>query len=151
MVPQSTPTEQTRAWGYRRKRVRGLADRQRQTQPATTICDVAVSLRPSGEVRVRAREPTMPRAIDRAAEEIRRAVEREVARLQAAARESYVAEAAPGSLELVLNDNQMSQQQRDRRPENYMRPIHIRDCSRPPGVDDDEVRQELELALLRRR
>ena len=124
-----------------------------RTQPATTICDVAVSLRPSGEVRVRAEEPTMPGAIDRAAEEIRSAVEREVARPQAAPRESYVAKAAPGSLELVLNDNQISQQQREwlERPENYMRPIHIREYWRPPGVEDDEIPEALELALPRPR
>jgi len=124
-----------------------------RTQPATTICDVAVSLRPSGEVRVRAEEPTMPGAIDRAAEDIRRAVEREVARLQAAPRASLVAEAGPGSLELVLNDNQISQQQRDwlERPENYMRPIHIGEYRRPPGVEDDEMPKGLELALQRPR
>lgn len=124
-----------------------------RTQPATTTCDVAVSLRPSGEVRVRAEEPTMPGAINRAAEDIRRAVEREVARPQAAPRESYVGEAAPGSLELVLKDNQISQWQREwlERPENYMRPIHIREYWRPSGVEDDEMPEELELALARPR
>jgi ribosome-associated translation inhibitor RaiA len=124
-----------------------------RTQPATTICDVAVSLHPSGEIRVRGEEPTMPGAIDRAAEEIRSAVEREVARPQAAPRASYVAEAAPGSLKLVLNDNQISQQQREwlERPKNYMRPICIREYWRPPRVEDDEMPEELQLALPRPR
>jgi ribosomal subunit interface protein len=119
------------------------------TQSDTTICDVAVSLRPSGNVRARAAAPKMPNAIDRAAEEVRSAVEREVARSQAAPRGPHAAKAQPGALELVLYDNQISQQQRDwlERPENYMRPINIREYWRPPGVEDDEGPQEVAFAL----
>lgn len=119
------------------------------TQPDTTVCDVGVSLRPSGDVRARAEDAEMRVAIDRAAEHVRDAVEREVSRLQAAPRAPHAAEAEPDALELVLDGNQISQQQREwlERPENYLRPIRIREYWRPPGVEDDEVPQELEPAL----
>ena len=83
------------------------------SQPDTSICDAAVSLRPSGEVRARAEEVTMDGAITRASAGIRAAVEREVYRLQAARRASYAADAGPDVLELVLRGNQISQQQRE--------------------------------------
>jgi hypothetical protein len=113
------------------------------------VCDVGVSLRPSGDVRARAEDAEMHVAIDCAAEHVRGAVEREVSRLQAAPRAPHAAEAEPDALELVLDGNQISQQQREwlERPENYLRPIRIRELWRPPGVEDDEVPQELEPAL----
>jgi hypothetical protein len=76
-------------------------------------------------------------------------VEREVSRRQAAPRAPHAAEAEPDALELVLDGNQISQQQREwlERPENYLRPIRIREYWRPSGVEDDEVPQELEPAL----
>ena len=122
------------------------------TQSDTAICDVAVSLRPSGEVRARAEDVRMDRAITRASLDIRGVVEREEFRLQAAPRASHSADAGPDALELVLHDNQISQQQREwlERAENYLRPIRIREYRRPPG-EDDEVPQELELALSRSR
>ena len=119
------------------------------THPDTTVCDVDVRLRPSGDVRARAEDAEMRVAIDCAAEHVRGAVEREVSRLQAAPRAPHVAEAEPHALELLLDGNQISQQQREwlERPENYLRPIRIREYWRPPGVEDDEVPQELEPAL----
>jgi ribosome-associated translation inhibitor RaiA len=119
------------------------------TQPDTTICDIAVSLRPSGDVRARGEDANMPVAIDRAAEHIRSAVEREVSRLQAAPDAPYAVAAGPQALELVLDDNKISQNQREwlERPENYLRPVRVREYWRPPGVEDDEVPKELEPAL----
>ena len=91
----------------------------------------------------------MPLAIEGAAEEVRGVVEREASRLQAVGRAPHAAEAGPDTLELVLHDNWISEQQREwlERPENYLRPIRIREYWRPPGVEDDEVPQELEPAL----
>ena len=126
-----------------------LQARKARSQPETTICDVAVSLRPTGEVRSRAEDVRMDRAINRASMELRDAVEREVSRLRAPRRAAHALDAVPDPLELVLHDNQISQQQRNRleRPENYLRPIRIREYWRPPGVQDDAAPQELELAL----
>ena len=127
----------------------GLRASTGHTQPDTTVCDVGVSLCPSGDVRARAEDAEMRVAIDRAAEHVRDAVEREMSRLQAATRAPHAAEAEPDALELVLDGNQISQQQREwlERPENYLQPIRIREYWRPPGVEDDEVPQELEPAL----
>ena len=104
-------------------------------QSQTTICEVAVSLRQSGDVIARAEDAKMPVAIDHAAKGVRGAVEREVSRLQAAPRASHAAEAGPDALELVLHDNQISQQQREwlERPENYLRPIRIREVLAASG------------------
>ena len=127
----------------------GLRANIGHTQPDTPVCEVAVRLRPSGDVRARAQDSEMRVAIDRAAEHVRSAVEREVSRLQAVPRAPHAAEAEPDALTLVLDGNQISQQQREwlERPENYLRPIRIREYWRPPGVEDDEVPQELEPAL----
>ncbi len=115
------------------------------TQPDSTICDVAVSLLGQCDVRARAEDAQMPVAVDRAAEDIRRAVEREVSRVQAVRR-------APRGVrvgeprEILLDDNRISRQQRElmERPEHYLRPIRAREYWRPPGIDDNEVPGELE-------
>ena len=118
------------------------------TQPDTTICDIAVSLRPSGDVRARGEDAHMPVAIDRAAGHIRIAVEREVSQLQVAPGAPHAVGTGPEALELVLDDNKISQTQREwlERPENYLRPVRVREYWRPPGVEDDEVPKELEPA-----
>jgi ribosome-associated translation inhibitor RaiA len=119
------------------------------TRPDTTICDIAVSLRTSGDIRARGEGAHMPVAIDRAAEHIRSAVECEVSRLQAAHGAPQAVGPGPDALELVLHGNQISQHQREwlERPENYLRPVRVREYWRPPGVEDDEVPKELEPAL----
>jgi ribosome-associated translation inhibitor RaiA len=126
-----------------------LQARPGHTQSDTTICDVAVSLHPSGDVRARAEDAKMPVAIDRAAEDIRGAVEREVSRLKAVSGAPRVMRAGAEALEMVLDDNRISQHQRElmERPENYLRPIRVHEYWRPPGVDDNEVPEELEPAL----
>jgi hypothetical protein len=80
------------------------------------------------------------RAITRAYSEVRGAVEREVSRLQAPPRASDAAAAGPDVLELALHENRISQQQREwlERPENYLRPVRLRDYLRPPRVQEDE-------------
>ena len=120
-----------------------------RTQPDTSACDVAVRLRPTGEVRTRTEDATMDSAIVGASSDIRSAVEREVPRLQAARRTLHAADLEPDVPELVLRDNKISLQQRKRleRPENYLRPIRIREYWRPPKVEDDEVPQELLTAI----
>ena len=128
-----------------------LQARTGHAQPVTTLCDVAVSLHPFGEVRARAEDAQMAVAIDRAAEDVRRAVEREASRLRTVpGSPSPVGEdAGSGALEIVLDDNRISQHQREwlERPENYLRPVRFREYWRPPGVEDDEFLEELEPAL----
>ena len=120
-------------------------------QPDTTAFDVTVSLHPSGDVRARAGDAQMAVAIDRAADDIRSAVEHEVSRLLTVPGAPSPAgeDAGSGTLELVLKDNQISLHQRKmlERPENYLRPIRVREYWRPPGVEDHEVPEELERAL----
>jgi ribosome-associated translation inhibitor RaiA len=135
--------------------IRGLVVRLQartgHTQPDTTFCHVAVSFHPSGEVRVRAEDQQMAVAIDRAADDIREAVEREVSRLETVPGSPSLARENAGSstLELELQDNQISLHQRKmlERPENYLRPIRVREYWRPPGVDDNEAPEELEPAF----
>ena len=119
--------------------------------PTRRLCDVAVSLRPSGDVRARAEDAQMAVAIDRAADDIRGAVEREVSRLQSvpSSPAPVGADAGSSALEIVLDDNRIAQQQREwlERPENYLRPVRVREYWRPPGVEDNEVPKELEPAL----
>lgn len=105
------------------------------SQRDTAICDAAARLRPFGEVRARAEDVTMHGAIARASADIRRAVEDEVFRLQAAPRASHASNTGQQLREWL------------ERPENYLRPIRIREYWRPSGAEDDEVPQELELAL----
>jgi ribosome-associated translation inhibitor RaiA len=126
-----------------------LQARAGHTQPDTTICDIAASLRPSGDVRARGEDAHMPVAIDRAAEHMRSAIEREVSRLQALHGAHQAVGPGRDALELVLHGNQISQHQREwlERPENYLRPVRVREYWRPPGVEDDEVPKELERAL----
>jgi ribosome-associated translation inhibitor RaiA len=118
------------------------------SRPDTTICDVAVSLRPSGAVRAWGEDVTMSGAITRASADIRDAVEREVSRLQAAPAAHRAASVGADALEIVLDDNRISQLQREwlERPENYLRPVRVREYWRPPGVEDGALPQELELA-----
>ena len=99
------------------------------------ICDVAARLRPTGEVRARAEDMRMDRQITRAASDIGGGVDREGFRPPAAPRASRAADAGPDALELVLHDNQITQQLREwlERPENYLRPIRIREYR--PGAE----------------
>lgn len=120
-------------------------------QPDTLLCEIAVSLHPSGEVRAQAEDAQMAVAIDRAANDIRGAVEREVSRLQSvpSSPSPLGEDAGSSALEIVLDDNRITQQQREclERPENYLRPIRVREYCGPPGVVDNEEPKELEPAL----
>jgi len=130
-------------------RLRTPTDRNR---PATTICDVAVSLRPSGEVSGRAEDVTMDGAIARAVSDIRSAVEREVFRLRTHpdARHAVGGRAdAPG---IVSSDDRIAQPRRERLgpPENYIPPVCVREYWLPPGAANHEA-HEPELAPSRLR
>lgn len=123
-------------------------------QPDAPLCEIAVSLHRSGEVRAQAEDTQMAVAIDRAANDIRVAVEREVSRLQSVpGPPSRVGENAGSSaLEIVPDDNRMAQDQREwlERPANYLRPVRVREYWRPPGVEDNEEPQEVKPALAAR-
>jgi ribosome-associated translation inhibitor RaiA len=118
-----------------------------RNQPDSTRCEILVTLRPSGDVHASADDPQMRVSIARATDAIRAAVEREVARLSVlpgsppAARETT----AGGALDFVLDDNVISHQQREmlERPENYLRPIRMRESWRPPGAGDYAVPDQL--------
>jgi ribosome-associated translation inhibitor RaiA len=91
-------------------------------QPDTTICEVNVRLRPSGEILSRAADVEMDGAIARASSDIRVAVEREVSTLRAVTRPRHVEGAGANPLELALDDNRIPQFQREwlQRPENEL-------------------------------
>ena len=121
-----------------------LRTRVGRHEPATTACEVATSLRPAGEVRVRADNPRMQVSIDRAAHAIRAAVEREVAARSSLPGPPSVTGArrdstAHRAVEIVLDGNRISQYQREMldRPENYWRPVRIREYLRTPGAEED--------------
>ena len=123
------------------------------SQPDVTICDVAVSLRPSGDVRARTEDVKMDGAIDRASAEIRDAVEREVFRLQAVPGARHAVGVGADALEIALDDNRTSHMQGEwlERPENYLRPIRVREYWQPPRVEGDEVARERSPPLSRLR
>jgi hypothetical protein len=54
-----------------------------------------------------------------------------------------------GALEIVLDGNSISQQQREmlERPEHYLRPVRVREYWRPPDTDEDTFPEELAHAL----
>lgn len=118
-------------------------------QPDTTICEVNVRLRPSGEILARAADVEMDGAIARASSDIRVAVEREVSTLRAVTRPRHAEGAGANPLELALDDNRIPQFQREwlQRPENELRPIRVREYWRRPAVGDDEPPRELEPAV----
>jgi ribosome-associated translation inhibitor RaiA len=134
-----------------------LRTRIGRNEPDTISCEVAARLRPAGEVRVRTDNPQMQVSIDRAAQAIRAAFEREVVQRPSPAESPSVtgvtADPAPdGALEIVLDRNRISQHQRGmlERPENYTRPLRVREYRRPPGVEDDASPEELTQALVSR-
>ncbi len=114
-------------------------------QPDTTSCEVAVTLRPSGEVRVRADGAQMQMSIDRAAQAIRAAVERELAEPLPPDLPPVTEDAGgPGALEIVLDGNWISHHTREmlERPDNYLRPIRIRALWQPSAVEDTTHRRK---------
>ena len=115
-------------------------------QPDTTICEIAVSLQPYGDVRAGAEDAHLHAAIDRASESARRAVEREVSRsLRATGSHSAVGRrAGSGAVEIMLEDDRMSQLKREilERPENDLRSIRVREYWRPVDVQDDESTED---------
>jgi hypothetical protein len=131
-----------------------LRTRVGRQEPDTAICEVAASLRPAGEVRVQAGHPQMAVSIERAAQAIRAAVEREVAKRSSLAGSPSAARVtgdptAQRALDIVLDGNRISQHHREmlERPENYLRPVRIREYWRPPGVEEDSLPEELTHAL----
>jgi hypothetical protein len=131
-----------------------LRTRVGRHEPDTAICEVTASLRPAGEVRAQAGDPQMQVSIERAARAIRAAVEREVAQRSPLPGPPSVTRVAgdptaQGALEIVLDGNRISQQQREmfERPETYLRPVRIREYWRPPG-EEDALPEELAHALV---
>jgi ribosome-associated translation inhibitor RaiA len=115
-------------------------------QPDMTTCDIVVGLHPSGEVSVRTEDALMQRAVDQAVRAIRTAVEREVLKPRPSRESPPVTRPTTANqLEIVLDDNRISQQQRRllERPENYLRPVRVGEYWRPPGVEDVALPEEL--------
>ena len=128
-----------------------LRTRIGRNEPDATGCEVVARFRPAGEVRVRTEYPEMQVAIARAAQAIRAAVEREVSQPSLVPGPPPVTgdTTTDDALEIVLDGNRISQHQREmlERPENYLRPVRIREYWRPPGVEEDTLPEELEHAL----
>ena len=120
-----------------------LQARVGRDRPGSYSCEIVVNLRPSGEVRVRTEEAEMEVSVDRAADKARAAVEHDVAQPPP---EWPVAtgEGAGGAIEIVLDDNHISQHQREllRDLENYLRPVRFRQYWRPPEVEDERRRKK---------
>ena len=143
------------ALGLFRDRIQSAHVHVRATNDRTvrdiTSCDVAVNLYPSGEVRARAQKPRMEESINQAVNEIRAMIENAVSQPQPASAPSHVVKEAirRGAFEVVLDSNRISQHQREmlERPENYLRPVMVREYWRPPGVEHGERPEEVEAAL----
>lgn len=124
-----------------------------RTVSDTTSADVVVSLYPSGEVRARAQAARLDKAIDRVAKDIGLSVENALSpsQSQPPSVPYRVTEKAigPSALEVVLDGNRISQHQREmlERPENYLRPVVVREYWRPPGAENDGRPQEQETAV----
>ena len=103
------------------------------TRPNTSGCDVVVTLHPSGEVSAGAQQAGMEDAIDRATDTVRDAVEHAVSQPRTVSVASPVEGSVieHGAIEIVLDGNRISQYQREilERPENYMRPVIVREYS----------------------
>lgn len=149
------------AFGAFADRVQSVAARLEarvgRQQPDATGCEIVVTLRPSGELRVRADGARMQVAVDRAAQAARATVERELAEPSPPDAPPLTEDmGAAGALEIWLGGNWISHQTRAmlERPENYLRPVRIREYLRPPGVEDatppNESEKEREHALARR-
>ena len=94
---------------------------------------VVVTLRPSGEVSAGAQQAGMEDAIDRATDTVPHAVEHAMSQPRTVSAASPVEGSAMehGALEIVLDGNRILQYQREmlERPENYMRPVIVREYS----------------------
>jgi ribosomal subunit interface protein len=112
-----------------------LEARRSRTQSDTAACGIVVSLHPSGMIRSGAEDSRMHAAIDRATAAIGAQVEREVMRTRRSAASTPVVgeRLHDRAMELVQHDDRISQQQREmlERPENYLRPIRVREYWRP--------------------
>jgi ribosomal subunit interface protein len=110
-----------------------------RNRPDTTACEIVVNLHPSGEVRWRVEHEWMHVAIDRASSGIAAEVEREILQMRPAVASPPAIGDRPRdrALELVLDDNRISHHQREmlERPENYLRPVRVRERWRPPGAE----------------
>jgi ribosome-associated translation inhibitor RaiA len=106
--------------------------------PDKAVCSLIVTLHPRGEVRSIASHARMNVAVDRAAADAASQVERELRRGRHAAAPTVDHRPHERPLELVLDGNRISQWQREmlERPDNYLRPVVIRE--RWAHGDEDE-------------
>lgn len=117
-----------------------------------TSCEIVVSFRATGEVRVRTEDPQMQTSIERAIRVIRSAVEREMSKPVSASTAAPEHAVVDGAFELLLHDNWISQQQREmlERPKNYLRPVRIRQDSSAPRKQENASFHESAYALVGR-
>jgi ribosome-associated translation inhibitor RaiA len=117
-----------------------------------TSCEIVVSPRASSEIRVRTGDAQMPVSIDRAARAIRSAVELEASKPASASPPAAARTRADDAFELLLHENWISQHQREmlERPENYLRPLRIRQYSSAPPKEQNASSHESAYALVGR-
>lgn len=118
------------------------------TDAAAASCSIVVNLYPSGEIGARAEHRRLDVAIARACEELRQAVAAEVSRTLSPSDPPRRGEAGhrAGVLEIVLDDNRIPQHLREwlERPENYLRPVRVRERWKVGAIDEGEVPKEAE-------
>jgi ribosome-associated translation inhibitor RaiA len=116
-----------------------LQTRVGRNQPDTISCEIVVNLHPSGQVRARADEQQMLVSVDRVARAIRATVEHLRSHAAPLPEARRAADSPGGALQMVLDDNRISQLQREmlERPENYLRSVGVREYWSPPVADDD--------------
>jgi ribosomal subunit interface protein len=113
-----------------------------RTETDAAACDIVVHLHPTGQVRSRTEDRHMRTAIDKAAAEIGKQVERQVLLPQHEAGLTPVVGTRPndGPPQVALDADRISYGLREmlEPPEDYSRPLRVREHWRPPGGAQDE-------------
>jgi ribosomal subunit interface protein len=118
------------------------ASRGRRADSDGAVSEIAVHLRPSGVIRSRAEHSEMRVAVDRAIAQVRPELERAIARMaKTVAPAKKIDRSQDHALDVMLDDNRISHHQREllERPENYLRPVRIRERWRSHRDVDDDI------------
>jgi ribosomal subunit interface protein len=106
------------------------------------VSEIAVHLRPSGSIRSRAEHSEMRVAVDRAIGQVRSELEREIARIpRTVPTAKEIERSHDHTLDIMLDDNRISHHQREllERPENYLRPVRVRERWRSHRDVEDDI------------
>jgi ribosomal subunit interface protein len=101
-----------------------------RTDSDGAVSEIAVHLRPSGGVRSRAEDADMRVAVDRAIAHVRAQLERELARIPRTVVSPQESDQSHDhALDILLDENRISVHHREllERPENYLRPLRVRE------------------------